>query len=319
MDLVVCSPVAREGLDRRLRELPGLTLRWAEVAELPGLAAHADAMVLSGTVYGADLAGALNRRDNRCRWLQLLSAGYELLQTHGVAADVAVSSAGSVWSPIVAEHAIALLLALARRLPKVLAAQGRAQWDDSIRQDMGMLIGGHLVVVGMGSIGGETARRARAFGMKVTGVSRRGLPHADADEVLPLSRLHDALGRADAVLVAVPLSVATVHLIDAAALAACPPHALICNVARGAVIDPVALLHALQSGRLGGAALDVTEPEPLPPGHPLWTVPNTLISPHLGGAAPRRYYDRLVEHVVANVRARLQGQPLADRVEIDTP
>lgn len=312
--VLVCSPVAREAFGRALSAIPGLDWQFASTEELPALAPGADAVVLSGTVYSAELAQALQQPGSRCRWLQLLSAGYELLLAHGVPETVRVSNAGSVWSPMVAEHAFALMLALQRRLPQVLAAQAAGRWDDRIREDMGLLIGGCLVIVGMGSIGTELARRARAFGMRVVGVSRRGLPHPDADAVLPLARLHEALREADVVAMAVPLSPASTHLIDAAALAACQPRAVLVNVARGTVVDTEALMAALRSGALAGAALDVTDPEPLPPGHVLWQLPNVIVSPHIGGAAPERYNARLVEHVVRNVRAWLQGAPLNDRV-----
>jgi len=319
MRLAVCSPVARERFAQELSALPGVSWRWAQPDELPAAAAQCDAMVLSGTLYGPELAQALRRAGNPCRWLQLLSAGYELLLAHGVPAGVQVCNAGSVWSPIVAEHTMALLLALQRRLPRVLAAQAEGRWDENIRADMGSLIGSRLVVVGMGSIGTELARRARAFGMTVVGVSRRGRPHPDADVVLPAQRLHEALAMADAVVVAVPLSSATTGLIDAAALAACPRHAVLLNVGRGAVVDSAALLAALRGGALAGAALDVTDPEPLPADHPLWSRPEVIISPHIGGAAPERYYERLVAHVVANLRARLQGQPTSDSIDFETP
>jgi phosphoglycerate dehydrogenase-like enzyme len=315
--LVMCSPVARESFDRRLGEIDGVSVRWTPVAGLPAAAREADAIVLSGTDYGLELAQSLAERANPCRWVQLLSAGYELLQQHGVPSRVAVSNAGSVWSPIVAEHAMALMLAVARRVPALLAAQARREWDHTIRTDMSQLIDTHLVIVGMGSIGVELARRARAFGMRVTGVTRRGQPHPDADAMLPVSRLREALAEADYVAVAVPLSDATCALIGAAELAACPRHAVLVNVGRGPVVDGAALERALAEGSLAGAGLDVTDPEPLPPSSALWRMPNVVISPHLGGAAPDRYYERLVRHVAGNVAARVQGRPLKDRIELE--
>lgn len=313
--IAVCTPVARAGFERLLQEVEGVQVQWVPGADLPAAAASAEALVLSAADYTPALAAALARDDCPCRWVQLLSAGYETLVVNGVPARVEVTNAGSVWSPIVAEHTLGLMLAVARRLPRVLRAQGRAAWDGTIRQDMGMLIDSHLVIVGMGSIGGELARRARAFGMRITGVSRSGRPHPDADEVLTVARLHEALGRADFVACAVPGSPATDKLIGERELAACPPRAALVNVGRGSVVDTEALVRALQSGALAGAALDVTEPEPLPDGHPLWRLPNAIVSPHLGGAAPEPYYERLARHVAANVRARGAGQPLSDRVD----
>lgn len=317
MKLLICSPVAKESFDRRLRAVDGVELTWAETGELPELSRSADAMVLSGLIYTEGLARTLAEVAHSCRWLQLLTAGYEQLVTHGVPRRVVVSNAGSVWSPIVAEQAMLLLLALARRLKKVLAAQGRREWDNTIHEDMGLLIGGRLAIIGMGSIGGELAKRARAFGMHVTGISRNGRPHPDADEVFPVTRLHESLRAADFVVVAAPLAPDTAGLIGAAELAACSRHTIIVNVGRGAVIDHAALLQALDDGSIAGAGLDVTDPEPLPPDSPFWSMPNVIISPHIGGAAPGRYYERLVDHVVGNVKAWIGGQAVSDRISIE--
>jgi phosphoglycerate dehydrogenase-like enzyme len=317
--LAVCTPVARADFEALLQQAEGVRVEWTAPADLPAAAARSDALVLPAADYTPALAAALRRAESPCRWLQTLSAGYETLTVHGVPASVEVTNAGSVWSPIVAEHAIALMLTVARRVPKVLAAQARASWDGTIREDMGMLADGHLVIVGMGSIGGELARRARAFGMRVTGVSRSGRPHADADAVLPVTRLHEALSTADYVVSAVPGSPQSVGMIGERELAACPAHAVLVNVGRGSVIDTHALVRALQRGTIAAAALDVTEPEPLPDGHPLWSLPNAIVAPHLGGAAPARYYQRLARHVTSNVRARVAGQPLNDRIDPRTP
>jgi phosphoglycerate dehydrogenase-like enzyme len=312
--LAICTPVARPAFEQLLQPLSGVRVQWVAAHELPAAAAEADGLVLPAADYTPALAAALHQPGSPCQWLQTLSAGYETLVVHGVPERVQVTNAGSVWSPMVAEHAMGLMLAVARRVPRVLAAQATGRWDNTIRQDMLMLFGSHLVIVGMGSIGGELARRARAFGMRITGVSRSGRPHPDADEVLPVTRLHEALSRADYVVCAAPGSPTTDGLIGAPELAACPPHAVLVNVGRGSVVDTDALVQALRDGTVAAAALDVTEPEPLPDGHPLWALPNALVSPHLGGAAPARYNDRLARHVAANVQARLAGAPLHDRV-----
>lgn len=316
MRLLICSPVAVARFDARLRAVDGLEVSWAEPAELSERAHTADALVLPGAFYTPELARTLHADASPCRWLQLLTAGYEQLVEHGVPSRIEVNNAGSVWSPIVAEHAMALLLTVARRIPRILDAQAHQHWDDSIRHNMSMLIGSRLVIVGMGSIGTELARRARAFGMAVTGVSRSGAPNAEADQMLPVGRLHEALAQADHVVVAVPLSADTRGLIGAAELAACRPHTVIVNVGRGPVIDSQALEQALAQDRIAGAALDVTDPEPLPAHAKLWRSPRVVISPHLGGAAPEAYNERLVAHVVANVQARLAGLPAQDRVRL---
>ncbi|GGC65690.1 NAD(P)-dependent oxidoreductase [Chelatococcus reniformis] len=312
--IVVCSPIMPAQIAGRLGEIPGLEVGVAKPGELPQAAQAADGLVLLGLSYTAALAEALRRADCRCRWLQLLTAGYEPLVEHGVPERVVVCNAGDVWSPIVAEHTMALLLALVRRLREIEAAQQRAAWDLTIRARMDMLYGGHLLIVGMGSIGAEVAQRARPFGMRVTGVSRAGRPHPLADTMLPLTRLHEGLAEADAVVIAVPYSAETHHMIGARELAACRPGAVLVNVARGGVVDPVALLAALEGGTVAGAGLDVTEPEPLPPESPLWRLPNVIVSPHLGGAAPERYYARLVDQVAVNADAFVHGRPLRSQI-----
>jgi phosphoglycerate dehydrogenase-like enzyme len=208
----------------------------------------------------------------------------------------------------VAEHAIALMLAMVKRLPAAFAAQARRAWQPQIGQGMGTLSGRTLVIVGCGSIGREAARRAAGLGMRVIGVARTVRPIAGADEVVDASRLDETLGRADVVLVAVPSNPATRGLIDAGRLAACRPGTLLVNVARGNVVAAGALLDALRSGALGGAALDVTDPEPLPPDDPLWDAPNLIVTPHVSGSIGPQGLVRLAEHVLANLRREADGQ-----------
>jgi phosphoglycerate dehydrogenase-like enzyme len=203
-----------------------------------------------------------------------------------------------------------LLLALVRRLPAAVLNAERHRWDQSGAGGIGTLHGATVAVVGFGNIGREVALRLRAFGARVIAVTRSGRPDPLADEVVAADRLHDALGRSDAVVLAVPLNAQTRHLIDARALAAMRPHAFLINVARGGVVDQAALTAALTEGRIGGAGLDVTHPEPLPPDDPLWTLPNALITPHVAGyggdVAPRR----ILALVERNLRNFLDGHPL---------
>ncbi len=315
LEVAICSPVVREALHDSLLALEGIEPSLIAPGDLPDAALAADVLVLSGTNYSRELAQALESADRRCRWLLLLSAGYELLEQYGVSPSVRVANAGSVWSPVVAEHTMALLLALARRLPAAFAAQTRSRWDDTIRREMGALTASTLVIVGMGSIGGEVARRARAFGMTIIGVSRSGRSHADADRMYPVSELREALAQADFVVVALPLSSGTKGIIGAGELAACASHVSLVNVGRGPVVDSVALEQALKAGVILGAGLDVTDPEPLPADSALWQLPNVIITPHLGGAAPAQYYRRLTEHVTRNVSAIAAGTQIRDLVD----
>jgi glyoxylate reductase len=203
-----------------------------------------------------------------------------------------------VLTEATADLAFALLLAAARRVVAGSDDVRAGRWHTWEPQGwLGHDVhGATLAVVGTGRIGQAVARRARGFGMEVVGVGR-GDP------------LHAALARADFVSLHVPLTAATRHLIDAAALAALRPTAILVNTARGAVVDQDALSAALHGGRLAGAALDVTDPEPLPAGHPLLRAPNLVVVPHIGSAT-HATRARMTEMAVDNLLAGLDGAPL---------
>jgi phosphoglycerate dehydrogenase-like enzyme len=309
LTVVVHTRLAREPILEALMREARLVVRAVDAAsELPVALRDAHALVMPAQPYDARLAALLREGAPALRLIQLLTAGYDPLQVHGVPPGVRVATAGDSWSPAVAEHAIALMLAMVKRLPAAFAAQARRAWQPQIGQGMGTLSGRTLVIVGCGSIGREAARRAAGLGMRVIGVARTVRPIAGADEVVDASRLDETLGRADVVLVAVPSNPATRGLIDAGRLAACRPGTLLVNVARGNVVAAGALLDALRSGALGGAALDVTDPEPLPPDDPLWDAPNLIVTPHVSGSIGPQGLVRLAEHVLANLRREADGQ-----------
>jgi phosphoglycerate dehydrogenase-like enzyme len=223
---------------------------------------------------------------------------------------VVVTNAGDAYAPTVAEHALALLLALVRRLPGAIARAAQGTWDQSDGRNIGTLYDATVAVVGFGNIGHEVALRLRGCGARVIAVTRSGRPDPLADESVSSDRLLEVLARSDAVVLAVPLNAATRHLVDAPALAALRPHAILINVSRGPVVDHAALREALAAGRIGGAGLDVTEPEPLPADDSLWTLPNALITPHVAGyggdVAPRR----ILTVVERNLKRFIAGEPL---------
>ena len=279
--------------------------------------ADADALWAWPTFYDAELVTLLERHRPRLRWVQLPTMGYDPVELHGVPAGVTVTTAGDAYAPTVAEHAVTLLLALVRRLPEAVRNAEQHTWDQSGATAIGTLHDATVTVVGFGNIGRQIAARLRGFGARIIAVTRSGRPDPLADEVVPSDRMHDALGRSDAVVLAVPLNATTRHLIDARALAAMRPHALLINIARGGVIDQTALATALAEGKLGGAGLDVTDPEPLPPDDPLWSLPNALITPHVAGyggdVAPRR----ILALVERNLRAFIEGRPLESPAPVE--
>ena len=211
------------------------------------------------------------------------------------------------------EMALLHMMALWRDLPAMLANQRAHRWE---RWPQKLLLGKTVVLLGVGAISEELARRCQAFGMRVVGVSdaRRAAPGFDA--VLPRERLHEAAAMADALVVLVPLTPATRGMVDAAVLAAMRPEAILVNLARGPVVDEVALVSALREGRIAGAGLDVFDVEPLPAASRLRDMPNVIITPRVGGMSDT-YARQALPLVEENLRAFLAGEldRLRNRVE----
>lgn len=254
------------------------------------------------------------------RWIHVGGAGVERLPLAEIRRHGAIlTNSSGVHVPNIPEHVLALMLAFARRLPQLLAAQRERRWrDDETHGEVFELSGQTLLLVGMGDIGLGTGERAAALGLRVIGYRRRAdePPPAFVSQVFGPADLHEALGLADHVLVSLPLTSATRGMIDEAALAAMRPGSYFYNVGRGAVVDQGALVAALASGHLGGAGLDVTDPEPLPPDSSLWSAANVIITAHTSGATPH-YWDRAIELVVENIRRLRAGEELVNRVDLD--
>jgi phosphoglycerate dehydrogenase-like enzyme len=317
MRIVLWATFARTELIGRLKPLLGEGLAVvANIDELGAQVAEADALLCPDFLYGAQVAQIVRERAKRLRWLQLLTQGYENAQAHGVPSGIAVTTAGDAYSPAVAMHAVALLLAVQRRFPAMLANQMQGEWNRTVSLEMTSPAGATVAILGFGSIGQEIARLVRAFGAKVVALTRSARPHALADESLPIGELHRVLPRADAVVLALPLDATTRHLIGARELALLRKTAVLVNISRGGIVDTAVLVEALQSRAIAGAGLDVTDPEPLPAGHPLWAAPNVIISPHLAGAAGKAGFDRLADVAARNVERFLAGQPLAHVVAV---
>ena len=243
--------------------------------------------------------------------LQLAGAGVDhLLPSPDLPARVAVAGIRGVFADEAAEHAVLMMLALCRRLPELLERQRERDWA---QRPVAKLAGRTALVLGLGEIGRRVASRASALGMRVLGVSRTGAPVPDVERVGELDAL---LPEADHVVVTVPLTAATRHLLDARALARLPRGAFVVHLSRGGVIDEAALFTALESGALGGAALDVFEHEPLAPSSPLWSAPNTIVTPHLAGYG-ERYLEAAVRALLENVRRLEAGEPLLGLVDRD--
>jgi phosphoglycerate dehydrogenase-like enzyme len=245
------------------------------------------------------------------RWVQLDSAGVEPWFEHGLvdAARIWTSAAGA-YAVAVAEHAVALLLAAAKRL----AEYARADSWRELELPGVPLAGSTIGIVGAGAVGRETLRRLAPFDVSVIASTRSGALVPGAQRSLGPADLDELLVASDYVVLCVPLTSETHGLIGARELELLGPGGVLVNVGRGGLVDTAALVTALREGRLGGAFLDVTEPEPLPTGHPLWSEPRALITPHT--ANPRAQLDAaLARRVAQNVAHFRSGEPLVGVID----
>jgi len=255
----------------------------------------------------------------RLRWVHATSAGAgEAVRTAKLPPEalerVAITTSSGVHAIPLAEFAILGLLAIAKDLPRFAEDQRARAWPE-LRHPLRELDGQTLFLAGVGEIGRETARLAKALGMRTVGIRRsRKPPPEHVDEVHGPDRLAELAGRADAMVVSLPLTEETAGMIDRAVIERLPPSCIFVNVGRGGVVDEPALVEALQQGRIAGAVLDVFATEPLPQDSPLWDLPNVLVTPH-AVALSARENERIVELFVANLRRYLDGEPLAKVVE----
>ncbi len=255
----------------------------------------------------------------RLRWVHFRWAGVGGQIFPALAeSDVTVTNSAGVFAVPMAEHALALMLALTRSLNLCMPPRpGEDPWRataPAARQRMREMQGATLGILGYGGIGRATAERARGFGMRVLALRRHPAPDDFADAVWGPERLDDVLRASDYLLVSCALTDETRGMIGERELALMKPTAVIVNLARGAVIDSAALLAALQERRLGGAGLDVTDPEPLPSDSPFWRLDNVIITPHVSGSSPRTA-DRQFDLLEENVHRFAAGEPLLNVVD----
>ncbi len=252
------------------------------------------------------------------RWLHLQSAGVNGYEKREIYAreDIIVTRAAGVHAPAMAEHALGMALSLTRKLPELYKKQQAGLWQPvHARKE---LHDANVLMLGTGYLAAAITPLVKAFGCRITGLRRdtgKPLP-PDYDRMLPPEKLHEALSEADYIFSTLPFTEKTRHILDRAAFAAVKPGAILVNIGRGGTIDHEALLEALQDGRLAGAGLDVTEPEPLPEGHPLWKAPNVIITPHCSAwsdATDKRRYDTFLR----NLDLFLKGEPLPGRIDFE--
>jgi phosphoglycerate dehydrogenase-like enzyme len=295
-----------------------------EIVGVQGLRNYAG---MAEAVAGADVLIGLCTpeivaRGTSLKWIQLLNAGADSCATIPAVAErgILVTNLQRIQGPHMAEHAIALLLALARSLPVYAVEQSEGAFTRGFRETRGErpveIEGKTLLVVGLGGIGTEVAKRAHGLGLHViaTRNSRREGP--DYIEYVGLADEYRTLAqRADVVVNATPLTPDTRGMFDAQFFAAMRDDALFINIGRGESVVTADLTAALQAGTIGGAGLDVTDPEPLPPGHPLWEMQNVIITPHIATSSDFRS-ERTVTLVAENVRRYVRGDAVLSVVDL---
>ncbi|HKW26286.1 MAG TPA: D-2-hydroxyacid dehydrogenase [Terriglobales bacterium] len=257
----------------------------------------------------------------KLRWIHSTAAAvHQLMFPELVASDVVVTNSRKVHGPVVAEQALALMFAVARKIPAAVRFQQKHVWGQERMWLEGRMPGelqdATLGLVGLGSIGREIAKRAAALGMRVLAV-REHPERGGAEGVAAVygpSQLNELLAASDYVVLAAPVTASTQRLMNAARLAQMRPTACLANVGRGVLVDEAALADALRQKKIAAAALDVLEKEPLPPDSPLWDMDNVLITPHTGSVTPR-IWERQYTLISENVRRFLAGEPLLGIVD----
>jgi D-2-hydroxyacid dehydrogenase (NADP+) len=303
-------PVAAAIRDR----LPDLTVVEADTdATVRERLDDADVFVTNPTLWSDSFLDHFDEGD----WVQATSIGYAAFPVEELrAAGVTLTNAATVHDSVVSEHAFALALAISRNLGPILERQRAREWDREVGLEMWDWKGRRLTVFGLGNIGEAVARRGRAFGFEVYGVKRTPSTYTGTlgrDRVVAPEDFFDLLPDTDLLVLTVPLTDDTRHVIDDDVFAALPDSAVLVNVARGQVVDQDALVDALETGELGGAGLDVFESEPLPADSPLWDRDDVVVTPHVGGRS-RDFPDRFAQLFVDNFERWRADQSLVNRV-----
>jgi D-2-hydroxyacid dehydrogenase (NADP+) len=308
------QPIVPETLRRRWPEM--CVLHLPDYDHLPQELPDTDIFV------GYSLRPQQLKLAKKLKWLHSTAAGVaQLMYPELRDSGIVVTNPSGIFSVPMAEHTMGLLVALARNFPDCVRYQDDSHWGQQDLWDKSQhlteLNGKLLLIVGYGSIGRELARRAHAFDMRVWGVTRSGKGDANyAEKIVPVAELDEVLPEADYVVVAAPETAETAQLMNAARIAKMKRGARLINVGRGSLLDEAALLRALASGALAGAALDVAATEPLPPNSPLWKAPNLFITPHTSGVSDRLWL-RQADILVQLLERWFDGRELFNRVDFN--
>ncbi|MCB0995846.1 MAG: D-2-hydroxyacid dehydrogenase [Acidimicrobiales bacterium] len=269
----------------------------------------------SEAVMALDLPVGLVERSERLAWVQAIGAGVGQLGPARLGeAGIVLTNAAGVASASIAEFVIGRVLEVIKNIRTLEVQQAEKRWEMCLG---GLLKGRTMGIVGLGAIGRDTARRARAFGVEVLATRRSARPgdtDPDVDELWPADALDDILGRCDVVVLCAPSTAETQRLFDAGRIARMKPGSILVNVARGALVDEPALIGALEAGHLGAAVLDVQDNEPMSADDPLWDAPNLYLSPH-SSTSTEGYDDALIDLFALNIARRVGDEPMHNLVD----
>lgn len=300
------------GLEDALGAFSGVMLSRARDPDgLSKALTQAEVLITTNRLYTPEHAAIIRAHGKSLRWIQFSTSGIDKAVASGLPSGVTVTNAAGLRAFAVAEHAIALMLGLVRQVRATERARGDGFWSrDVITPAMENLSGKHLVIVGLGAIGQEIARKAKAFDMQVTGISRASGPIANIDRIRPRSELQAAVAAADILLLSVNHDESTEKILSRDVIQTMKPTAYVVNIARGQLVDEPALAEALKANKIAGAGLDVTVTEPLPAAHPFWAMPNVLLTPHVAGAGSTDDGAAFLKIFLGNLGHWLRKEPL---------
>jgi phosphoglycerate dehydrogenase-like enzyme len=277
-----------------------------------------DILFINNQSYTSAIGKVVRGKGHRLKWIQFSTVGIDTARAGGLPDNVLLSNVRGLRTGILAGHAMALMLGVMRGFRLFDRFRRAEQWG---RREIAPMIlapdGGTMVLLGLGEIGRDVARKAKAFDMHVIGVSRSSDAEWPIDELVPRERLADVLPRADVVMITLPFDETTRHYLGAQHFALLKPTAVVVNVSRGGVIDEAALIEALRAGRFAGFATDVTEVEPLPAGSPLWTMEQVLLTPHLAGYGGQAQKQDLAKLLATNLKRFKNGERLYNQIARD--
>jgi phosphoglycerate dehydrogenase-like enzyme len=296
-----------------LREFPEIeAVKTHDLETLSDALEGAEILQVYNSAFTPEFARLVRDKGRALKWIQFTTVGIDIALKAGLPEGVWITNSGDVSQRVLAAHAIALMLGVMRGFRRFEPLRARRDYArQTLPRYMVAPDGGRMVILGMGRIGQDIARKAKAFDMEVICVTRAPAPAVpEIDRVVSRAKVDEVLPTADVVMVAMPLDASTQGFLSAERIALMKETAILVNISRGKVVDEAALARALAEGLIMGAGLDAFAREPLPAESPLWDLPNVLMTPHVGGNGGRASWRRMSELVRDNTRRYLSGVPL---------